>query len=340
MAFRDDDLGEYKGIVLRSSGNADQVDVHKVQGKQAHARQVPQNTQSKKAVPGQVPVISGPTSEAQRLEVEGTSEDIWKRCVEFCNSLENTDLEIQDSSYKVKGHNFQLPRYTVFRLQLFQNDEKTTPFVVELQRREGDAYLHGQIFQGLKSEFEEAPEMSVKASTPNVESDVKEKVADMSSLNLTNSPDDVLQWITFLNSKDLEACRSGSTTLALAAQNVDNFEILMKHASKILEGIQLVLPSTEDPATAHGCCAFLSAVSEQDDWMKLCSEINLTAQLAEAALLWSGQSNKKNLHPSPTILRLIVKTLTPLKTSLEQAEKEKLLIASKNVNISVDKLLE
>merc|ERR1712062_174560 len=119
--------------------------------------------------------------------------------------LENTDLEVLDSSFKIKGHNYQLPRYTVFRLQLFQNEKETEPYIVELQRREGDAYLHGQIFQGLKNEFEDAPEMKVNASTPVDENEVE----NIRSLSLENSPDDVVQWISHLQSKDLEACRSG-----------------------------------------------------------------------------------------------------------------------------------
>lgn len=330
---RDLDLGHAKALIIPGISEAENANVTKVQTKQAFARPVPENTKSKQAAPGEVPIITGPTTEAQRLEVEGTSEDIWKRCVEFCKSLENTDLEVQDSSFKIRGHNYQLPRYTVFRLQLFQNEKNTTPFTVELQRREGDAYLHGLIFQGLKNEFEDAPE------TPELSSEFSS--ADFGSfdgLNLKNSPEDVLQWIGFLHSKDLEASRSGSATLALAAQNEENLEILSKHASKILEGFQHLLPRSEDPSTAHGCCAFLAAVSNEGAWMKLCDEINLSAQLAEAALLWSGQSKKKNLHHSPTILRHIVKALTPFKSSLGQPEKEKLMIASKVEN-SVTSLL-
>jgi len=324
------DLGPPRALIIPGISEAERANVTKaVQTKQAFARPVPENTKSKLAAPGEVPIITGPTTEAQRLEVEGTSEDIWKRCVEFCRSLENTDLEIQDSSFKIRGHNYQLPRYTVFRLQLFQNEKNTTPFTVELQRREGDAYLHGLIFQGLKNEFEDAPEMTVSAVSAPDEIDIP---ARMRSLNLESSPDEVLQWISHLHSKDLVACRSGAATLAFAAENPENFKILTAHASKILEGIQQVLPRSEDPATAHGCCAFLAAVSNEGAWMKLCDEINLSAQLAEAALLWSGQSKKKNLHHSQTILRLIVKALTPFKKSLGQPEKEKLMIASKVEN--------
>jgi len=311
LAWDDEGTTKALGVIAQDTHISQPVNVVKqTAGDQAYARPLPENTQSQQNQT--VPLLSGPSTRSQRIEVNASLSDCWDKCQQFCASLENTDLEIL-STYKAQGYFYQLPRYTMFRLQVFRQQEgqegADEPLVVEFQRREGDGYLHGLLFVQLRNFL--VPESAIEFDSTT---DISNTPLEFTQLHLENEEDDLAVFISHLfNSHDLLAARSGSNTIALACQNPANFTQIISRADDILGGMQELLQISQDPSTVFACIYVLATLGSDPTWCSVCiTQPNLLSIICNLFPIWSNQEPKKQVHTSTQILIQAASTLKAL----------------------------
>jgi len=236
---------------------------------------------------------SGPLHETLRIEHKGPIELLWEKIRAFVASLENTDIQTISEDGKIQAYHYALPRYVLFRIQIFQNANTDLPFAVEFQRREGDAYVHTVLFQHLRAVLADGgADSDASESSPYPQLTPAEANENFQSLDLRQSEEDLELWVRLLNQPNLLSTQSASGCLAMATQTETNLPYLLKAANGILKGFQQCLKHSEDPPTLFGCSVVLSRMAGHADWCDALLQNGMIPVIIRTILKWTGSKLK------------------------------------------------
>lgn len=276
-----------------------------------------------------LPTLHGPISE-YFIRHPGPLELIWAKCLKFVNIIECCDVQkVMTDGYKIQACYYVLPRFCQFRVQLLKDKEHPDcPFLIELQRRDGDAFLAGLLFKSLREYFKEKEEKNDAPISHEEEDDIFGHVETISikgpsldipikfeGLDLTKGFSDCSHWVDMLNTTVLETTRSGSNALALAAQSELNIPNLLVHTEGIIKGLKNLFSYSQDTATLFACSVILSKLSVNNDFCIFCMENDVISSILAALYDWSGQNGKKDVSSLQILLHLTV-TLENLRKNM------------------------
>lgn len=310
--------GNSRGVVSHAQNEPELVQAsrNKTNAVQAaYAQNIPDVTKSQ-GHNLEVPVLRGPT-ETMSFKLPGPKEAIWNKVQHFVQNLENSDVVGTLDSYKLQAYYYLLPRFCLYRIQLFRDEkDDETPFTVEMQRRDGDAYLTNIVFQQLKQEFvkpaadEFGDDQEASKPTGYVHmiswTPDSDGGPDFTYLDLSECEEDVTHWCTLLNQANLESARSGSGCLALAAQTEQNFQYIMSNSEAILSGVNNLFAVAEDPPTVFSCAVLLASLAVNSDWCRICLENDMLASILRALIRWSGSGNSNKLVSKQVLLHFSI----------------------------------
>lgn len=246
---------------------------------------------------------SGPLHEILRIEHKGPIELLWEKIRAFVASLDNVDIQTTSDDGKIQAYHYALPRYVLFRIQIFQNTSSEFPFVVEFQRREGDAYVHTVLFQHLRAVLaEDSADSDISESSCYPTLTPAEANENFQSLDLRQSEEDLDLWIRLLNQPNLLSTQSASGCLAMATQTETNLPYLLKAANGILKGFHQCLKHSEDPPTLFGCSVVLSRMAGHADWCDSLLQNGLIPVVIRTILKWTASK----LKSKRTVLNLLL----------------------------------
>jgi len=268
-----------------------------------------------------LPTINGPVSEYS-IHHPGPLELTWAKSLKFVSSIEGCDVQklLQDS-FKIQGCYYVLPRFSQFRVQIFKDKENAEfPFIVELQRRSGDAFLTGLLFKSLREFFQATKEneetipispavMSIYVRDDDCDAIFSIRAPSMDNpvkfegLDLTRGFSDSTHWVDMLNTTVLETTRSASNALALAAQSETNIPHLLTNAEGIVKGLKNLFSYSQDTPTLFGCSVILNKLSTDHNFCLYCVENNVISTILNALFDWSGQG-KRDVSSTQILLQL------------------------------------
>jgi len=262
---------------------------------------------------GRIPKLgdSGPVHDVLKIEHKGPIELLWEKIKAFVASLDNTDIQTISDDGKIQAYHYQLPRYVLFRVQIFENSDPDLPYVVEFQRREGDAYVHTVVFQHLRAVLAEGGSHLAQmensggdsaSSSPYQPLTPAEANENFQSLDLRQSEQDLDLWIRHLNQPNLHSTQSASGALAMASRTKTNFPYLIKAADGILRGFQNCLKHSDDPPTLFACSVVLSTMSSQADWCDSLLKSGLLSLIISTIIKWKGSK----LKSKQTVINLLL----------------------------------
>jgi len=257
-----------------------------------------------------LPVLNGPVSDYS-IRHAGPRELIWQKCLKFVSSIDGgCDVQkvLQDSC-KIQGCYYVLPRFSQFRVQIFTHTKNPElPFIIELQRRSGDAFLTGLLFKMMREFFEkenngiplslDEDEIIFSIVTPFMDIPVK-----FEGLDLTRGYSDSSHWVDMMNTTVLETTRSGSNALALAAQSEMNIPHLLASAEGIVKGLKNLFTYSQDTPTLFGCSVLLNKLSVDKNFCVYCVENDVISTILNALFDWSGQG-KRDVSSTQILLQL------------------------------------
>jgi len=249
-----------------------------------------------------LPPLNGPLSEYS-IHHRGPLELTWAKCLKFVNKIECCDVQkILHDSFKIQGCHYVLPRFSQFRVQIFQNKENAeAPFVVELQRRSGDAFLTGLLFKSMREFFADQKDNDAPISPirgPTLDIPIR-----FEGLNLTRGCSDCSHWVDMLNTTVLETTRSGANALALATQSEGNIPNLLTNTEGIVKGVINLFSYSKDTPTLFGCSVILNKLSVDHDFCMYCMENEIVSTILNALYDWSGQG-KRDVSSTQILLQL------------------------------------
>lgn len=252
--------------------------------------------------------LNAPLSD-YHVRSKGPVELTWAKSLDFVHKIENCDTQrIMHESYKIQACVYRVPRFTQFRVQLFEDGDTNPefPIVVELQRRDGDAFLTGILFKGLRDFFKDE-----NVLVPVISGDPAEGLTEFQGLDLSRGEDDALHWANMMNTSVLETARSGANALALACQNESNISYLMECQEIIVQGIKKLLTHSKDCPTIFGCATLLTTLSTEESFCDFCAQNDMILPILNALHDWSGEG--KYDVSSTTILLKLTETLERLR---------------------------
>jgi len=280
---------------------------------------------------------NGPLS-LYHIRTKGPVDLTWAKSKEFVHKIENCDTQkILHESFKIQACYYRLPRFTQFRVQLWDDGDKNPdlPIVVELQRR-GDAFLTGLLFKGLRDFFfRETEDEPSGDQSPIISGGPGEGISEFQGLDLSKGQDDVAHWAEMMNQNILESARSGSNALALAAQGGSNLPYLLESHDRLVEGIKKLFNHSKDCPTIFGCSVLLACLSVDDGFCNYCVENGVLLSIFEALHDWSGEG--KYDVSSTQILSHLTQSLENIRNNIGD-ERWREILLNQNNQESLNKL--
>jgi len=296
------------------------------------ARQIAPLTRSGARQP---PSLSGPVNDVLQIELTGDAELVWSRIINFVNGLDNTDVLNVSNDYKLQAYHYALPRFVLFRMQLFRGPER---MVVEFQRREGDAYLHNILFQHLRailtSDNEEndspvpifSPSSSSQDGYSPYENLEPDNASQFTQIDLRQSEQDLSHWLTLLAQPTLNSTQSGASAIALATQNTVNFPILISEADGILNGMLNSFQHSEDAPTIFSLSIILSTLATESEWCSAILRNNMIGHIIAQIHKWCGLKKLKSTQ-------IVINLLLCLRHCIEHLGPEEFLSSASREDI-------
>lgn len=281
--------------------------------------------------------VNGPLS-LYHIRSKGPVDLTWAKSKEFVNKIENCDTQkILHESFKIQACYYRLPRFTQFRVQLFDDGDKNPelPIVVELQRRDGDAFLTGLLFKGLRDFFRDSEDEPSVEQSPIISGGPGDGISEFQGLDLSKGQDDVSHWAEMMNQNVLESARSGANALALAAQGGSNLPYLLESHDRVVEGIKKLFMHSKDCPTIFGCSVLLSCLSVDDGFCNYCVENGVLLSIFKALHDWSGEG--KYDVSSTQILSHLTQSLENIRDNIGN-ERWREILLNQNNQESLNKL--